>query len=123
MKRMTNPLLGISYQPRVLRVGLLEREDLSVWGAKGNYATAGRLFEERLRDASASATHVLRQCYAANSARNSIPIQMSRANPRGGGVGRTSAAGLEVEIVEATALLEFVQLARSGFQPNWKDDN
>ena len=48
---------------------------------------------------------------------------MSRANPRGGGVGRTSAAGLEVENVEATALLEFVQLACSAFQPNWKDDN
>ena len=75
-----------------------------VWGATGTSETLGRAVEERLRDASARATFVLRQCFAA-SAKSTI------------------ASDFEVELLEATALLEFIQLARTTYIPDWQDDD
>lgn len=88
-----------------LHYGLPEREELTVGGAvKGTYETVGLAVEERLRDASAHATQALRTCFANNTA---------TANKNIG--------DFEVELLEASALLEFVQLARDTYTPNWKD--
>ena len=67
------------------------------------YETLGHVVEERLRDASAHATHILRKCFASAAKEN---------------VGE-----FEVEILEATALLEFLHLARTTYIPNWQDDD
>jgi hypothetical protein len=85
-----------------LHHGLTDRQDLSVWGAKGDYATLGSVVEERLRDASVHATAVLRQCFA--------PAQNATTD-------------FETEILEATALLEFLQVARTTYMPDWQDDD
>lgn len=68
---------------------------------KSDYETIGLAVQERLRDASAHATQVLRQCFA---------------------VSGTASTDFEVEILEASSLLEFVQLARATYSPDWKDD-
>ena len=85
-----------------LHHGLTERTDLTVWGATGDYNTLGRAVEERLRDASVHATAVLRQCFSGAA---------------------KATAEFEVEILEATALLEFLQAARTTFIPDWQDDD
>jgi hypothetical protein len=86
-----------------LHAGLADREELSVWGVKGTYDTIGFAVEERLRDASAHATQTLRSCF-------------SKAAASTGGE-------FEVEILEASALLEFLQLARTTYEPDWRDDD
>jgi hypothetical protein len=68
---------------------------------KSDYETIGLAVQERLRDASAHATQILRKCFA---------------------VSGTASTDFEVEILEASALLEFVQLARATYSPDWKDD-
>lgn len=90
----------VSWTP--LHHGLVDREELTLWGAKGNYKAIGSAIEERLRDASVQATAVLRQCFAAAA---------------------YAVADFEIEILEATALLEFVQLARTTYIPDWQDDD
>lgn len=85
-----------------LNQGLLKDQELSVWGATGDYESIGHVVEERLRDASVHATHVLRQCFA-NAVKESATTEF------------------ETEIREATVLLEFVQLARTTYQPEWQD--
>lgn len=82
-------------------LGLTERDDLTVWGAKGDYATLGHVVEERLRDASAHATRILRRIFS-NHVKDNAPE-------------------FEMEILEGTALVEFLQLSRMTFMPNWKD--
>jgi hypothetical protein len=82
--------------------GLTERKDLNVWGAKGDYSTLGEIVEERLRDASANATRVLRQIFATTTEKESL-------------------VDFEREILEGTALLEFLQLARTTYMIDWKD--
>ena len=82
--------------------GLTEQDDLTVWGAKGDYATLGHVVEERLRDASAHATRVLRRLFSSHTKENSQEF--------------------ETEILEGTALLEFLQLARVTYMPEWKDN-
>ena len=82
--------------------GLTQRDDLTVWGAKGNYAELGHIVEERLTDASAHATRVLRKIFTNNVKEN--------------------APEFEQEILEGTAVVEFLQLARTTYVPNWKDD-
>jgi hypothetical protein len=90
-----------------LHAGLIaNQEKLSVFGVSGGYDTLGRVVEEKLRDASAHATHVLRKCFADSSA-----------------TVKEDAAVFEVEILEATALLTFLQLARVSYMPNWVDDD
>jgi hypothetical protein len=84
--------------------GLTNRTDLSVWGVTdGSYASMGRVVEERLRDASMQATHVLRRCF-----RNHVKDKVME---------------FEVEILEASALLEFLQIARRTYMPNWQDED
>ena len=84
-----------------LNHGLLQRGNLSVWAVNGSYEEIGCVVEERLRDASAHATHVLRQCFASAVKEN--------------------APDFETEILEATALLEFLQAVRTSYMPDWKD--
>jgi hypothetical protein len=76
---------------------------LQVWGVQGTYSQLGHVVEERLRYASAHCTQVLRQCF-------------------GHHVRSTAVAEFEVEILEASALLEFLQLARTTYINNWHDD-
>lgn len=76
---------------------------LQVWGVRGPVELLGRVVEERLRDAGAHATAVLRACFAANW--------------------KPSANDFEVELLEATSLLEFVQIARTTYEPDWQDDD
>jgi hypothetical protein len=82
--------------------GLTERNSLTVWGAKGNYAELGQIVEERLRDASAQATRILRRIFT-----NKI---------------KENAPEFEQEILEGTALVEFLHLVRTTYMPNWQDD-
>jgi len=83
--------------------GLTDRQDLSVWGVKdASYESVGRVVEERLRDASMHATHILRRCFGHHV--------------------KDKTAEFEVEILEASALLEFLQIARTTYMPNWEDD-
>lgn len=81
--------------------GLAEQEELNVWGAKGDYSTLGHVVEERLCDASAHATSVLRRVFANHTKEN--------------------APDFETEILEGTALVEFLQLARTTYMPDWED--
>ena len=81
--------------------GLVEQDELNVWGAKGDYSTLGHVVEERLCDASAHATRVLRRVFA-NHAKENAP-------------------DFETEILEGTALVEFLQLARTTYMPDWQD--
>jgi hypothetical protein len=85
-----------------LYTGLKEQPKLQVWGVEGTYESLGHVVEERLRDASMHATHVLRKCF-----RNSV---------------KDKTMDFEVEILEATALLEFLHLARRTYMPQWQDD-
>ena len=89
-----------------LHSGLTNRtsaeELLSVNGiVKGKYETVGWMIQEHLRDASAHATNILRQCFTKT---------LSSQNE------------FEIELLEASALLEFVQLARDTYLPKHKDE-
>jgi hypothetical protein len=65
-----------------------------VMGVSGNLATVGPLIERRLEYASAQATRVLRRCFA------------SRAK---------TTNDFEVEVSEATALLNFLEIAKTTY--------
>ena len=80
-----------------------QQQHLSVWNVTGDYETLGFVVEQRLRDASAHATHVLRQCWAHNV------------------YSKEGCTGFELEILEGQALRDFLQLARTTYDPNWKD--
>lgn len=102
----TRPSTGCaSWKP--LHYGLAHRRrpnDLTVYGvSKQSYDAVGGVVEERLRDASTQATHTLRTCFA-----NHV---------------RDKQQEIEVEILEGSALLEFLQVARTTYMPNWKDDD
>jgi hypothetical protein len=87
-----------------LHFGLANRKDLSVWGVDNkSYQSVGPVVEERLRDASTQATNVLRTCFG-----NHVKDKTQE---------------IEVEILEGSALLEFVQIARTTYMPNWQDDD
>ena len=79
----------------------IPEKELNVWGVRGSYNVLGHVVEERLRDASNHATYVLRKCF-----QNSVKDKTNE---------------FEVEILEATALLEFLQLARTTYIPKWQD--
>ncbi len=84
--------------------GLTNRNNLSVWGVSDeSYEMVGRVVEERLRHASMQATQVLRRCF-----RNHV---------------KDKTAEFEVEILEASALLEFLHIARTTYIPCWQDDD
>jgi hypothetical protein len=83
------------------RAGLDDRE-LHVWGVSGTSETLGHVVEQQLNYASANATHVLRKCF---------------------GPTRMASNDFEVEISEGTALLQFLQLARTTYMPNCEEDD
>jgi hypothetical protein len=97
-----NDFFGCARFPSLSR-GLSDLDELSVWGAKGPPDALSYAVQERLRDASARATHVLRKCFESAD--------------------KEGASDFEVEIREATALLEFIQLSRTTFIPDWQDDD
>ena len=83
-----------------VQAGLEERPELNIWGVTGTPATLGHVVQGQLNFASAHATAVLRKYF-----------------------GNTSNAkhDFEVEISEGTALLQFLQLARNTYAPNFQD--
>ena len=88
--------------------GLVGRASpVSVLGATGPASSLGPIVAQKLDYASACATRALRRCFA-------DVAHKAYENP--------SASDFEVEIVESTALLRFVQLARSTYTPNFHDD-
>mmetsp|Transcript_31729 Transcript_31729/g.93071 ORF Transcript_31729/g.93071 Transcript_31729/m.93071 type:complete len:614 (+) Transcript_31729:334-2175(+) len=89
--------------------GLVGRTSpVSVLGATGPASSLGPIVASKLDYASACATRALRRCFA-DVARKAYE------NP--------NASDFEVEIVESTALLRFVQLARSTYTPSFQDDD
>ena len=82
-------------------------EPLVVGGqhCRGNYETVGAIVQERLRDASAWATQTLRQCFIQKTAN---VVVNSKTSSSGG-------SDFEIEILEASALLEFLQLVRDTY--------
>mmetsp|Transcript_20702 Transcript_20702/g.46180 ORF Transcript_20702/g.46180 Transcript_20702/m.46180 type:complete len:575 (+) Transcript_20702:37-1761(+) len=88
--------------------GLVDRSSpVSVLGVTGPASTLGPIVAKKLEYASACATQALRRCFADN-ARKAY---------------ETSTSDFEVEISEATALLRFVQLARSTYTPDFQEDD
>jgi hypothetical protein len=85
--------------------------ELQVWGVRGPAEILGRVVEERLRDAGAQATAVLRACFASSCKAGS------------GSAGTGAVSDFETELLEASALLEFLQLARTTYEPGWQDDD
>jgi hypothetical protein len=83
-----------------LHQGLCDNSKLDVWGATADGRTLGYIVQERLRDASAHATHALRQCFSSTA---------------------KATGDFETEILEATALLEFIKIARTTYIPDWVD--
>eukprot|EP00980_Cylindrotheca_fusiformis_P002839 scaffold672_cov126-Cylindrotheca_fusiformis.AAC.40 len=87
-----------------LHHGLTNRPDLSVWGVENkSYQSVGTVVEERLRDASTQATQVLRTCFGSHV--------------------KDKTQEVEVELLEGSALLEFLQIARTTYMPTWQDDD
>jgi len=84
---------------------LNNRNNLHVLGVSGSYQSIGPIIAKKLEYASAQATYVLRRCFAETT------------------VGKSAMANteFEVEILEAGALIRFLQLARSTYMPDWVD--
>jgi hypothetical protein len=74
---------------------------VSVWGVDGTWDTLGHIIQDRIDHASAHATQILRKCFERGTSK--------------------ARADFEMEISEATALLTFLQLARTTYMPNWQD--
>ncbi|KAL7530521.1 hypothetical protein ACHAWF_003411 [Thalassiosira exigua] len=81
-------------------------DNLHLLGMVGSRATLGPIIAKKLEYASAQATYVLRRCFAETT------------------VGKSAVAKseFEVEILEAGALIRFLQMARSTYIPDWVDD-
>lgn len=82
-----------------------EEKRLSVLGVTGSAHTLGPIVARRLEYASAQATFVLRRCFS-EAFRNSKPK-----------------AEFEIEILEASALIKFLQAARANYCQDWVDDD
>ena len=82
-----------------------EERRLSVFGVTGSVETLGPIVARRLEYASAQATFVLRRCFS-EAFRKSKP--------------KTE---FEVEILEASALIKFLQAARANYCQDWVDDD
>ena len=78
-----------------------QQRQLSVWGVTSTYDSIGRVVEERLRDASTHATATLRKCF-----QNHV---------------KDKTVDFEVELLEGSALLEYLQVARATYMPHWED--
>ena len=80
-----------------------QQQQLSVWGVTAGYESIGRVVEERLRDASTHATAILRRCF-----KNHV---------------KDKTMDFEVELLEGSALLEFLQVSRATYMPHWEDED
>mmetsp|Transcript_18807 Transcript_18807/g.21188 ORF Transcript_18807/g.21188 Transcript_18807/m.21188 type:complete len:635 (-) Transcript_18807:77-1981(-) len=78
-----------------------QQRQLSVWGVTSTYDSIGRVVEERLRDASTHATAKLRKCF-----QNHV---------------KDKTVDFEVELLEGSALLEYLQVVRATYMPHWED--
>lgn len=78
-----------------------QQRQLSVWGVTSTYDSIGRVVEERLRDASTHATATLRKCF-----QNHV---------------KDKTVDFEVELLEGSALLEYLQVVRATYMPHWED--
>ena len=80
---------------------------LNVLGVTGSYESIGPIIAKKLEYASSQATYVLRRCFAETT------------------VGKSAMAKteFEIEILEAGALIRFLQIARSTYIPDWVDDD
>ncbi|MGK3754714.1 MAG: hypothetical protein ACI8RD_007023 [Bacillariaceae sp.] len=78
-----------------------QQRQLSVWGVTSTYDSIGRVVEERLRDASTHATATLRKCFQNHVKDKSVDF--------------------EVELLEGSALLEYLQVVRATYMPHWED--
>ena len=78
---------------------------LNVLGVSGSYASLGPIIAKKLEYASSQATFVLRRCFGETT------------------VGKAALAktDFEIEILEAGALIRFMQIARSTYTPDWVD--
>jgi len=102
-----NPLSNATavWQPLSYGLSTYQQSDnssrlLSVWGCSSTYDSIGRVVEERLRDASTHATYVLRRCFQ-NHVREGQDF--------------------EVEILEGSALVEFLNITRATYLPLQED--
>ena len=82
-------------------------KNLTVLGVTGSHASLGPIVAKKLQYASSQATWVLRRCFAETV----------------GGKGAMAKTDFEVEILEVGALVKFLQIARSTYIPDWKDDD
>ena len=80
-----------------------QQQQISVWGVTASYESIGRVVEERLRDASTHATAILRRCF-----KNHV---------------KDKTMDFEVELLEGSALLEFLQVSRATYMPHWEDED
>jgi hypothetical protein len=78
-----------------------QQRQLSVWGVTSTYDSIGRVVEERLRDASTHATATLRKCF-----QNHV---------------KDKTVDFEVELLEGSALLEYLHVVRATYMPHWED--
>lgn len=93
-------LLTIYLVPLVVTIRPKDKTGpVSVWGAEGTWETLGHIVQDRLDHAAAHATQILRTYFAKVRVRSDF----------------------EVEIAEGTALLAFLQLARTTYMPDWQD--
>jgi len=93
-------LLSVYLVPLVVTIRPTDKTcPVSVWGAEGTWETLGHVVQDRLDHAAAHATQILRTYFAKVRARSDF----------------------EVEIAEGTALLAFLQLARTTYMPGWQD--
>jgi len=84
-----------------------KKSNLSVLGVTGSYETISPIIAKKLEYASSQATYVLRRCFAETT------------------TGKSSLAKseFEIEILEAGALIKFLQKARSTYNPDWEDED
>eukprot|EP00581_Thalassiosira_minuscula_P013957 CAMPEP_0183712878 /NCGR_PEP_ID=MMETSP0737-20130205/7923_1 /TAXON_ID=385413 /ORGANISM="Thalassiosira miniscula, Strain CCMP1093" /LENGTH=582 /DNA_ID=CAMNT_0025941599 /DNA_START=42 /DNA_END=1790 /DNA_ORIENTATION=+ len=81
--------------------------NVNVLGVSGSYESLAPIIAKKLEYASAQATYVLRRCFADTT------------------VGKAALAKseFEVEILEAGALIRFLQMARATYIPDWVDED
>jgi len=80
------------------------KSSLHVLGVIGDYSSVGQILAKKIEYASAQATYVLRRCFAETTV----------------GKSATAKSEFEIEILEAGALIRFLQIARTSWG-NWAD--
>ena len=84
-----------------------KKSNLNVLGVTGSYESLAPIIAKKLEYASSQATYVLRRCFAETT------------------VGKSARAKteFEIEILEAGALIKFLQMARNTYSLDWVDDD